>query len=187
LAFFVISVIYTFVTGCSGFTDMLSYPTISAPSAAKDNTTADSNVTNTLGLRLLQFENSFLDSKLNSSVSNESIQTNSSLDNSTSNKTSNATYIRYSPHIHFNIFTYTLPFVAFIFDHSAKRLMNLPEKTIFILIKLGIIVYYLGSYVLALQSPGTSGTYVIVANVNFLVFPMLHVAYAFLLRQKLVG
>ena len=51
----------------------------------------------------------------------------------------------------FNIFTYTLPFVAFIYDHSSKRILNLTEKTAYILIKLMIIIYYLGAYVLALQ------------------------------------
>lgn len=50
----------------------------------------------------------------------------------------------------FNIFTYTLPFVAFILDHSTKRIKNIGEKNFFILIKLLVIVYYLGIYVLAL-------------------------------------
>jgi hypothetical protein len=53
--------------------------------------------------------------------------------------------------ITFNIFTYTLPFVAFILDHSTKRLKNLPEKSLYIMLKLIAIVYYLGAYVLALQ------------------------------------
>lgn len=52
--------------------------------------------------------------------------------------------------MNFNIFTYTLPFVAFILDHSTKKIKNIGEKSIFILIKLIIIVYYLGTYVLAL-------------------------------------
>jgi hypothetical protein len=50
----------------------------------------------------------------------------------------------------FNIFTYTLPFVAFILDHSLKRLNSLPEKSLYIMIKLIAIIYYLGTYVLAL-------------------------------------
>lgn len=50
----------------------------------------------------------------------------------------------------FNIFTYTLPFIAFILDHSLKRLNSLPEKSIYIMIKLIAIIYYLGTYVLAL-------------------------------------
>lgn len=52
--------------------------------------------------------------------------------------------------LNFNIFTYTLPFVAFILDHSTKRIKNIGEKNLFILLKLLIIVYYLGIYVLAL-------------------------------------
>ena len=50
----------------------------------------------------------------------------------------------------FNLFTYTLPFVAFILDHSTKKILNLQEKSIYILVKLMIIIYYLGVYVLAL-------------------------------------
>jgi hypothetical protein len=89
--------------------------------------------------------------------------------------------------VSFNIFTYTLPFVAFILDHSSKRLMNLPEKTIYLMVKLAIIVYYLGSYVLALQSPDITSSYYLVANINFIVFPFLTVSYAVLLRKKKLG
>jgi hypothetical protein len=86
--------------------------------------------------------------------------------------------------ITFNIFTYTLPFVGFILDHSTKRLLNLPEKSIFLMLKLVLIVYYLGAYVLALQSPYTFSPYYIVGNVNFLIFPPLTVLYGYLLRKK---
>ena len=51
----------------------------------------------------------------------------------------------------FNIFTYTLPFVVFILDHSTKKLLGITEKSLYILLKLVIIIYYLGAYVLALQ------------------------------------
>lgn len=50
----------------------------------------------------------------------------------------------------FNIFTYTLPFVAFILDHSTKKIKNINEKTIYVFLKVVLIVYYLGVYVLAL-------------------------------------
>jgi hypothetical protein len=53
--------------------------------------------------------------------------------------------------MNFDIFTYTLPFVAFIFDHSSKRILNLGEKSVFVLMKILFIIYYLGAYVLALQ------------------------------------
>ena len=52
--------------------------------------------------------------------------------------------------LNFNIFTYTLPFVAFILDHSTKRLKSIQEKNLYILLKLAIIVYYLVIYVIAL-------------------------------------
>src|ERR1035437_4226703 len=53
--------------------------------------------------------------------------------------------------MNFNIFTYTIPFVAFILDHSTKKLINLNEKNIYVVAKLLVIIYYLGVYVLALQ------------------------------------
>jgi hypothetical protein len=71
--------------------------------------------------------------------------------NSTSNHTDSSNLgSRSDIKISFNIFTYTLPFVAFILDHSTKRLKNLPEKSIYLMLKLVAIVYYLGAYVLAL-------------------------------------
>ena len=83
----------------------------------------------------------------------------------------------------FNIFTYTLPFVAFILDHSTKRIMNLQEKSIYILLKLVFIIYYLGAYVLALQSSSGERQYYIISNANFLVFPFLATGYQILLRK----
>jgi len=87
------------------------------------------------------------------------------------------------PKISFNVFTYTLPFVAFVLDHSTKRLRNLGEKSIYILIKLVLIIYYLGSYVLALQTL-SSITYFIVCNVNLVVFPPFTLVYGYLLRKN---
>lgn len=55
------------------------------------------------------------------------------------------------------------------------------------MLKLVAIVYYLGSYVLALQQPDVTSTYYIVGNVNFVVFPIITVLYAYLLRKKKLG
>ena len=112
----------------------------------------------------------------------------SSSNNTKINNTDNSTLIFLDnsgrAKITFNIFTYTLPFVGFILDHSTKRLLNLPEKSVFLMLKLLLIVYYLGAYVLALQSPYTQSPYYLVGNINFLVFPPLTVAYGVLLRKK---
>ncbi len=86
--------------------------------------------------------------------------------------------------VSFNIFTYTLPFVAFILDHSLKRLNNLPEKSIYVMIKLIAIIYYLGTYVLALQQPNVYSQYYIIVNVNFIIFPIIYVVYGYMLRKK---
>lgn len=52
------------------------------------------------------------------------------------------------------------------------------------MIKLAAIFYYLGTYVIALQSPDITSSYYIVANVNFVVFPPILVIYAILLRRR---
>ena len=83
----------------------------------------------------------------------------------------------------FDIFTYTLPFVAFILDHSTKKIKNLQEKSIFVLIKLIIIVYYLGAYVLALQQLNST-KFFIIAQVNFLIYPFFSTFYGYLLRKS---
>ena len=87
----------------------------------------------------------------------------------------------------FNIFTYTLPFVAFILDHSLKRLNSLPEKSLYIMIKLIAIIYYLGTYVLALQQPSVYSQYYIIVHTNFVIFPIVYVVYGYLLRAKKLG
>jgi hypothetical protein len=85
--------------------------------------------------------------------------------------------------MNFNIFTYTLPFVSFILDHSTKRIKNLNEKNFYIMCKLILIIYYLGAYVLALQQTSTTEYYVI-SNVNFIVFPIITAVYGRLLRKN---
>ena len=82
----------------------------------------------------------------------------------------------------FNIFTYTLPFVAFLLDHSTKRLKNLNEKAIYIIIKLILIIYYLGAYVLALQDLSLDSHYLI-CQINFIIFPVLTIVYGYFLRK----
>jgi len=90
------------------------------------------------------------------------------------------------PRVSFNVFTYTLPFVAFVLDHSTKRLKNLSEKSVYILVKLMLIIYYLGTYVLALQTL-SSITYYIVCNANLVIFPPLTLLYGYLLRRNVLG
>jgi len=85
--------------------------------------------------------------------------------------------------MNFNIFSYTLPFVAFIYDHSTKRLLNLGERSIYVFMKLIVIIYYLGAYVLALQQERGSIFYLI-AQINFLIFPFLAPAYNYCLRKR---
>jgi len=80
----------------------------------------------------------------------------------------------------FDLFTYTLPFVAFMYDHSLKKVKLYGERSIFIIAKLLIIIYYLGFFVLSLQATSTSKFYII-ANVNFIVYPVFAVGYSYLL------
>lgn len=85
--------------------------------------------------------------------------------------------------MNFNIFTYTMPFVAFILDHSIKKIKNIGEKSGYILLKLIIIIYYLGAYVLALQSLNTY-RYYILAHCNFIFYPFVSTFYGYLLRKR---
>ena len=50
----------------------------------------------------------------------------------------------------FNLFNYTLPFIAFIFDHSLKKLYNVKESVMIQVLKALLMIYYIGIYVLAL-------------------------------------
>lgn len=52
--------------------------------------------------------------------------------------------------------------------------------------KLVLIIYYLGSYVLALQTL-SSIKYFIVCNVNLIMFPPYTIIYGYLLRKNRLG
>ena len=60
--------------------------------------------------------------------------------------------------IDFDVFSYVIPFVSFVLDHSIKRVTNTPnpEKQIWVFMKLALIVYYLGVYVMSLEIRGNS-------------------------------
>ncbi len=60
--------------------------------------------------------------------------------------------------IGFDVFSYVIPFVSFVLDHSIKRVTNsqFPEKSIWVFLKLAMIVYYLGVYVMSLEIKGAS-------------------------------
>ena len=60
---------------------------------------------------------------------------------------------------------------------------NIQEKNIFIMGKLLVIIYYLGAYVLALQT-FNSLNYYIISNCNFIGYPVLSIGYGYLLRKR---
>lgn len=71
----------------------------------------------------------------------------------------------------FNVFTYILPFVGFIFDHSQKRLFKCKETNIVTVVKALLMVFYVAAYVLALQKTSKSPIFYVV-QINFLIFPV---------------
>lgn len=92
--------------------------------------------------------------------------------------------------INFDVFSYAIPFVSFVLDHSIKRIINSqePEKSIFVFIKLSMIVYYLGIYVLSLELKGEQNAeqinkFFILTTINLLVFPVLSGFYSYLLYK----
>lgn len=168
-AFYVICVITTFVIGIYGFARMAGYDLSGSVSGSTDEDPTDGPTNDNLGndytssddgnqdnLRLLLSMgfDSLLRTATNSTNESLSIMPNISHNGNFTNSSILNGTISGNPgddiKINFNIFTYTLPFVAFIFDHSTKRLMNLPEKSLYLMFKLIAIVYYLGAYVLAL-------------------------------------
>lgn len=172
MAFYIIAVITTFIMGIYGFSQMVG-PNFSVSSSSPlQNSFSNATILNTStnNSNITTTDNSTYHTNIDSS--NNSNQTNTT-DTSTSS----------SAKITFNIFTYTLPFVSFILDHSTKRLLGLPEKSIYLMLKLVAIIYYLGAYVLALQQPGVTSKYYIIGNINFLVFPPLTLLYGHLLRK----
>ena len=62
--------------------------------------------------------------------------------------------------VQFDVFSYAIPFVSFVLDHSVKRIAigyfynGATEKSIWVFLKLAMIVYYLGIYVMTLEIKG---------------------------------
>jgi len=83
----------------------------------------------------------------------------------------------------FNVFTYILPFVGFIFDHSQKRLYNCKESNLATVIKALLMVFYVGAYVLGLQKTSRSPNFYVI-QVNFLIFPIGQAYYSYRLRKS---
>lgn len=204
LAFFVICVITTFVLGIYGFARMAgidreghflgeSSNDDTAPAeydySYGDNSSGWPGYPDDDSYRVLQriMNTTQTSTQNNTKHANNSSSILANVSNSTTGSNSTMADPLDNIKISFNIFTYTLPFVAFIFDHSTKRLMNLPEKTLFLMLKLVAVVYYLGAYVLALQQPGVRSNYYIVANANFILFPPACIIYAYLLRKRKLG
>ena len=80
--------------------------------------------------------------------------------------------------------------MSFVLDHSIKRIINSqePEKSIFVFLKLSMIVYYLGIYVLSLELKGDQNSeqinkFFVLTTVNLLLFPILSGLYSYLLYK----
>jgi hypothetical protein len=58
--------------------------------------------------------------------------------------------------VEFDVFSYAIPFVSFVLDHSIKRIAGHTnaEKSVWVFLKLFLIVYYLGVYVMSLEVKG---------------------------------
>ena len=92
--------------------------------------------------------------------------------------------------IDFDVFSYAIPFVSFVLDHSIKRVTNTsnPEKSIYVFLKLAMIVYYLGVYVMSLEIRGSKdlanlSKFFVMSTVNLLLFPILSSIYSYFLKR----
>ena len=92
--------------------------------------------------------------------------------------------------IDFDVFSYAIPFVSFVLDHSIKRVTNIQnhERSIWVFLKLSMIVYYLGVYVMSLEIQGAQNlnslnNFFIMTTVNLIFFPILSGIYSSLLYK----
>ena len=92
--------------------------------------------------------------------------------------------------INFDVFSYVLPFISFVLDHAIKKARNItnPENGIWVFLKLLVVVYYLGIYVMALEAngfnnedrPQFSNMYIL-STINLITFPVLASGYSYAL------
>ena len=92
--------------------------------------------------------------------------------------------------IDFDVFSYAIPFVSFVLDHSIKRVTNSsnPEKSHWVFVKLAMIVYYLGTYVMSLEIHGsedvsTLDKFFLMTTINLILFPVLSSLYSWALYK----
>ena len=92
--------------------------------------------------------------------------------------------------IDFDVFSYAIPFVGFVLDHSIKRVKpgQVKEKSIFVLLKLFYITFYLGVYVMSLEQQGAAqasdlSTFYVLVSANLILFPLLSSSYSLLLYR----
>ena len=90
--------------------------------------------------------------------------------------------------IDFDVFSYAIPFVSFALDHSIKRVRNVQnaEKSIYVFLKLALIVYYLGVYVMSLELRGVQDSskldkFYLLTTINLFAFPTISSVYSALL------
>ena len=90
--------------------------------------------------------------------------------------------------IDFDVFSYAIPFVSFVLDHSIKRVTNQnnQEKSIWVFLKLAIIVYYLGVYVMSLEIKAGSDSaeqnkFYTLTTIDLLAFPLVSGVYSWAL------
>mmetsp|Transcript_10866 Transcript_10866/g.18185 ORF Transcript_10866/g.18185 Transcript_10866/m.18185 type:complete len:181 (-) Transcript_10866:33-575(-) len=92
--------------------------------------------------------------------------------------------------IDFDVFSYVIPFISFVLDHSIKRVINSPhpEKSIWVFIKLSLVVQYLGFYVMSLEISGNAelekiNKFYVITTINLILFPLLSSLYSYALSK----
>ena len=95
--------------------------------------------------------------------------------------------------IDFDVFSYAIPFVSFVLDHSIKRVVNTHnnEKSLYVFLKLAFIVYYLGVYVMSLEIRGSPdpeklNKFFVMSTINLILFPILSSVYSVLLFKGML-
>lgn len=75
--------------------------------------------------------------------------------------------------------------MGFVLDHCIKRITKseVPEKSVILFLKLALIVYYLGIYVMSLELHGSEtlgdlDKFFIMTTVNFICMPIINSVYS---------
>ena len=96
--------------------------------------------------------------------------------------------------VEFDVFSYAIPFASFVLDHSIKRIIiqQQSEKSVWVFFKLTLIIYYLGVYVMSLETKGSADSkrlskFYVLGTINLIGFLIVNSIYSWALYKGLLN